>query len=104
MDSGSLSGSTGVTHHPGVTDAANIEPGAPGVTIMAVESTADQGVRRRLGIGFWIAVAWLVLIILAAVLAPVLPLDDPNQRRSGPPRAGISLSATRRWRSSWWAR
>lgn len=33
---------------------------------------------RKLGIGFWLSVAWMALIILAAVLAPVLPIDDPN--------------------------
>jgi peptide/nickel transport system permease protein len=34
---------------------------------------------KRLGLGFWIAVAWLALLITLAVLAPVLPfIDDPN--------------------------
>jgi len=39
---------------------------------------ADEAVARRLGIGFWIAVTWLVVIVLAAILAPWLPLKDPN--------------------------
>jgi peptide/nickel transport system permease protein len=34
---------------------------------------------RRLGIGFWLAVVWVVVVVLAAVLAPWLPLKDPNQ-------------------------
>jgi peptide/nickel transport system permease protein len=38
----------------------------------------DEAVKRRLGIGFWIAVTWLVVIVLAAILAPWLPLKDPN--------------------------
>jgi len=38
----------------------------------------DEAVARRLGIGFWIAVTWLVVIVLAAVLAPWLPLKNPD--------------------------
>jgi peptide/nickel transport system permease protein len=34
---------------------------------------------RRLGIAFWIAVAWLVIVIVAAILAPYLPIDAPDQ-------------------------
>jgi peptide/nickel transport system permease protein len=34
---------------------------------------------RRLGLGGKLAIAWLVLVVAAAVLAPVLPLDDPNE-------------------------
>ncbi|MCB0965533.1 MAG: ABC transporter permease [Ilumatobacter sp.] len=35
--------------------------------------------RRTLGIGFWIAVGWIVLIVLAALLAPYLGLKDPDE-------------------------
>jgi len=35
--------------------------------------------RRRIGFGFWLAVAWLVIVILAALLAPWLPLKDPEK-------------------------
>lgn len=34
---------------------------------------------RRLGWAFWISVGWVVLVILLAVLAGVLPLPDPNK-------------------------
>jgi peptide/nickel transport system permease protein len=34
---------------------------------------------RRLGLGGKLAIAWLALVVAAAVLAPVLPLDDPNE-------------------------
>lgn len=44
--------------------------------------------RRRLGAPFWIAVAWLVLIVSLAALAPVLPIDDPDEF-SGPLGAGL---------------
>ena len=35
--------------------------------------------KRRIGFGFWLAVAWLVIIVLAAILAPWLPLKDPEK-------------------------
>lgn len=35
--------------------------------------------KKRLGLGFWLAISWLVLIIAAAALAPVLPLKDPGE-------------------------
>jgi peptide/nickel transport system permease protein len=34
--------------------------------------------RGRLGFGGVVAITWLVLVVAAALLAPVLPLDDPN--------------------------
>jgi peptide/nickel transport system permease protein len=42
----------------------------------AVDVTAKG---RRLGIGFYLAVTFIVLIVLAAILAPWLPLKDPEQ-------------------------
>ena len=42
------------------------------------EGDAEREV-KKLGLGFWIAVGWLVLLITLAVLAPVLPfIEDPN--------------------------
>jgi peptide/nickel transport system permease protein len=40
---------------------------------------ADDTITRRLGPAFWIAIAWLVLIVLVAILAPWLPIKDPEQ-------------------------
>ncbi|HLT15343.1 MAG TPA: hypothetical protein VK007_01470, partial [Acidimicrobiales bacterium] len=34
--------------------------------------------RRGLGVAGWLAAGWLVLITVAAILAPVLPIDDPD--------------------------
>lgn len=43
------------------------------------ELEAEAGaLKRSLGPAFWMCVAWLVVIIAAAVLAPWLPLKDPN--------------------------
>jgi len=44
--------------------------------------------RRRLGIAFWLAVAWLVLVVALAALAPVLPIADPDDF-GGPLGAGL---------------
>jgi peptide/nickel transport system permease protein len=49
--------------------------GAAALTDLAPD--ADP-VKRRLGWAFWLCVAWLVLIIGAAALAPWLPLKDPD--------------------------
>jgi peptide/nickel transport system permease protein len=40
----------------------------------------ERAVERKLGIGFWIAIAWVVLVVMLAILAPWLPLKDPNER------------------------
>jgi peptide/nickel transport system permease protein len=45
----------------------------------AAEVTAPAAARRRLGLPGKLAIGWLVLVVAAAVLAPVLPLDDPNE-------------------------
>lgn len=34
---------------------------------------------KKIGWGFWLAVAWIVLVALAAILAPFLPIKDPNR-------------------------
>ena len=33
---------------------------------------------RRLGLGFWLPMGWILLIVGVALLAPVLPLKDPT--------------------------
>lgn len=45
------------------------------------DETLPQGtIERKLGIGFWIAIGWVVLVVLLAILAPWLPLKDPDAR------------------------
>ncbi|WP_426572982.1 ABC transporter permease [Aquihabitans sp. McL0605] len=43
-------------------------------------SPVDVHVTKKKGLGFtgWLAAGWLILIIGSAILAPILPLDDPN--------------------------
>jgi peptide/nickel transport system permease protein len=52
-------------------------PGALGVTPLA--GTVEQAPTRRLGILGWLCAGWMVLIVGAALLAPLLPLPDPQQ-------------------------
>jgi peptide/nickel transport system permease protein len=48
------------------------------VAAIAVEEPPEEVFKkRRIGIMAWIAIAWLTIVLLAAVLAPVLPLKDP---------------------------
>jgi len=35
--------------------------------------------KKKLGIGFWIATFWLIILTLVSVLAPILPLKEPNE-------------------------
>jgi len=42
------------------------------------DGDAEGAVKRKLGFGFWIAVAWIVTIVMAAILAPWLPIKDPD--------------------------
>jgi peptide/nickel transport system permease protein len=35
--------------------------------------------RKRLGLGAWLSIIWLAVVALSAVLAPILPIADPNE-------------------------
>ncbi|MET0159623.1 MAG: ABC transporter permease [Acidimicrobiales bacterium] len=49
------------------------------VSLEAIREGDTQREVKKLGIGFWIAVGWLAVLITLAVLAPVLPfIEDPN--------------------------
>ncbi|MEO6570584.1 MAG: ABC transporter permease [Ilumatobacteraceae bacterium] len=43
-----------------------------------VDAHPDEAAPRRLGAAFWVCVGWLVLIVSLAILAPWLPLKNPN--------------------------
>ncbi|MGW4791578.1 dipeptide/oligopeptide/nickel ABC transporter permease/ATP-binding protein [Nonomuraea sp. NPDC004297] len=48
--------------------------------------------RRRLGLGFCLAAGWIGLVLLAALLADLLPLARYDETLAGPPRSGPSLA------------
>ncbi len=57
---------------------SEIELVADEITNQDDASPEAELITRRLGWAFWLCVCWLVVIVLAAVLAPWLPLKDPN--------------------------
>ncbi|HYI61009.1 MAG TPA: ABC transporter permease [Acidimicrobiales bacterium] len=56
-----------------------------------VEDAAAAGGAKRPGLGVigWLSAAWLILVALVAILAPVLPVDDPTQPVRGLARQGL---------------
>ncbi|MEV0622386.1 dipeptide/oligopeptide/nickel ABC transporter permease/ATP-binding protein [Nonomuraea sp. NPDC050404] len=48
--------------------------------------------RRRLGLGFWLAAGWIGLILLAALLADLLPFARYDETLAGPPQSGPSAA------------
>lgn len=52
-------------------------PDDAGPTI--IESAEGSVAKKTLGIGFWLAIVWLVVVVALAILAPWLPLKDPDQ-------------------------
>ncbi len=59
--------------------AASLVPAVAGIEADAAPvPDSDKAAKRRLGWGFWVSVTWLAVIVLAAILAPWLPLKDPE--------------------------
>ena len=55
------------------------------------DDMVDDAIKKRLGIGFWIAVGWLGVLVATVAFAPILPFGDPDKLAAGPPRTGPSL-------------
>lgn len=82
-------------HRGSINPVSTLEPTDTAQAVEHEPLTMRQQ-RARLGIGGKLAIAWLAFVTLAAVLAPVLPLDDPNQSvtsivRQGPGTDGHLL-------------
>lgn len=45
------------------------------------EPVATPSKKAKLGIGGWLALIWLVLMLVAATLTPLLPLKDPGRQQ-----------------------
>lgn len=54
--------------------------------------------KAKLGIPGWMAVGWLVVVLVMAVLTPILPIEDPLKSqfipRQGPFESGENLLGT----------
>lgn len=58
----------------------------PDVVAVAPEEPVlpdPPSIAKQLGLGFWISVGFLGLIVALAVLAPILPIADPNETAVG---------------------
>jgi peptide/nickel transport system permease protein len=64
------------------TDILPIDAGFE-VPIAAVEAGTEGVVKKRLGFGAWLAIAWLVILLFLMVFASVLPIDGPRDRTTG---------------------
>ena len=53
----------------------------------------DAPVRRRLGVGFWLSMLWLVVMAFVALFAPLLPIADPTEVGFGGARESPSFDA-----------
>lgn len=54
-------------------------PSASGPGGAPAGEPTEERVRRRLGPGFWLGVAWLAAVLIAAVGHSWLPISDPNK-------------------------
>ncbi len=70
---------------------ADAAPGDAAISEEAVALAASGPSRRPLGVVFWLAIAWVGVVILAAVFANVLPLARPDFQHYGAINAGPSL-------------
>ncbi len=62
-----------------------------------VEAPPPLSIARQLGFGFWLSAGFVLVIVALAILAPVLPIADPNETAIGGrlegPRAGLWFGA-----------
>jgi peptide/nickel transport system permease protein len=60
------------------------------IEIAAVETGPETKRRRKRGLGFaaWLSIAWIALVVGLAILAPVLPIDDPKESITAIARRG----------------
>jgi len=70
-------------------DAANVGmPGGAEIPLAAVGAGPETRRRRGLGFAAWLSIAWLVFVVGGAILAPYLPIDDPQELINGISRRG----------------
>jgi peptide/nickel transport system permease protein len=60
-------------------DRTGLVADAVTVEIAGVTAGVQPARKKRLGVGAWLAIVWLVGLILAALIAPILPIAGPNE-------------------------
>jgi peptide/nickel transport system permease protein len=60
-------------------DRTGLVADAVTVEIAGVTAGVQPARKKRLGIGAWLAIVWLVGLVLAAIAAPILPIAGPNE-------------------------
>jgi peptide/nickel transport system permease protein len=60
-------------------DRTGLVADAVTVEIAGITAGVEPARKKRLGIGAWLAIVWLVGLILAAIIAPILPIAGPNE-------------------------
>jgi peptide/nickel transport system permease protein len=70
-------------------------PSEATLEILGVETGTEGALAKRRGVGFGavLALGWMVLLVGAAVLAPILPLADPNANNVAISRQAPSTAA-----------
>jgi peptide/nickel transport system permease protein len=63
----------------GVTGQSDLVAATVSPTAAELDTAVETAPTRELGIMGWLAVGWLVFIVGAALLAPILPLPNPNR-------------------------
>jgi peptide/nickel transport system permease protein len=79
---------------PGESDGATVIPGGITTLVLDAEPIPDveveQSATKRLGIGAWLAMGWLTAVVAGAILAPWLPIGDPQKSIASIARQGSS--------------
>ncbi|HZM30952.1 MAG TPA: ABC transporter permease [Acidimicrobiales bacterium] len=68
-----------VAEMPSLTPVSTMEPVDLVRADGGVPLTGKKARQGKLGVIGWLSISWLALVTLAAILAPILPIDDPNQ-------------------------
>jgi peptide/nickel transport system permease protein len=63
--------------------AEGLPPDAVTVPMAAVEAGDEGTVKKKLGFGAWLAIGWLAVLVLACLVAPLLPFGEGTERFSG---------------------
>ena len=61
-----------------VDEGRPVDPGTIEITAVTTGPEVRRLRKKGLGIAGWLSIGWIALVVGLAVLAPVLPLDDPQ--------------------------